>query len=145
METPSCYTIVNIQHVSRHIETLTFDIAPSAGKYIFEDSGEKMAASETIQTISSLRDRLKTWYCGGGGVWLSSLTESKFPVASDLSSCGERQGLELTEFAEIRGSLSCSVELKDDMVGYFYIERSKVLHISKRTETNEVKKLACLL
>jgi hypothetical protein len=93
--------MVNIEHVSRHLEPLTFDIAPSAGKYIFEDSGEKIAASETIQTISSLRDRLKTWYCGDGGAWLSSLTESKFPVASDLSSCGERQGLELTEVPEI--------------------------------------------
>ena len=101
METPSSYTIVNIQYVFRHIEPLTFDIVPSAGKYIFEDSGEKIAARETTQTIPSLRDRLKTWYCGGGGAWLSSLTESKFPVVSDLSSCGERWGLELTEFSEI--------------------------------------------
>lgn len=69
---------------------LTFDIVPSAGKYIFEDSGEKIAASETTQTIFSLRDRVKTWYRGGGGGWLSSLKVSKFRVAGDLSSCGER-------------------------------------------------------
>lgn len=35
-----------------------------------------MAAMETMQTICNFRDRVKTWYGGGEGTWLSSLIES---------------------------------------------------------------------
>jgi hypothetical protein len=49
---------------------------------MLEDSGEKMAASETMQTICSLRDLVKTWYGGGGGTWLSSLIKSEEGDAS---------------------------------------------------------------
>lgn len=38
---------------------LTLDTSPRAGKYMLDDNAEKIAASDTINTSSSLRDCLK--------------------------------------------------------------------------------------
>lgn len=56
-----------------------------------------MAAKETRKTIRSLRDREKTWYGGGDGIWLSKLIDSEDGVASSFSSWPERLGLESTD------------------------------------------------
>lgn len=42
---------------------------------MLDESGEKMAAKETMQTICNLRERVKTWYGGGGGSCFSRLKE----------------------------------------------------------------------
>lgn len=61
-------------------------MVPSTGKYMFDDSGENIAARETMQTICSLRDREKTWYGGERGLWLSRLTEDEKGVGNCLLS-----------------------------------------------------------
>jgi hypothetical protein len=43
---------------------------------MFEESGEKMAAKETMMTICNLRNRVKTWYGGGIAAWASRLIDS---------------------------------------------------------------------
>lgn len=53
---------------------------------MLEDSGEKIAAAETTQTIFSLRIRLKTWCGAGFGVWLSRLIDSDVGEESGFSS-----------------------------------------------------------
>ena len=50
---------------------------------MLDDSGEKMAAKETMQTICNFRDRVKTWYSGVDGAWLSRLS-----VAEEVEECG---------------------------------------------------------
>jgi hypothetical protein len=81
---------------------------------MLEDNGENMAARETMQTICNLRDRGKTWYGGGAGVWLSRLIDSAGVDGKvmSFSSRGDRLGLESTKFVVTRGSLRVSVELK---------------------------------
>ena len=83
---------------------------------MLEDSGEKMAASETMQTICNLRDRVKTWYGGGDGIWLSRLKEEEEGVTRSFSSVGERLGLELQDLSLTAGALRDSGDLKLDMV-----------------------------
>jgi hypothetical protein len=80
---------------------------------MFEESGEKMAAKETMMTICSLRDRGKTWYGGVVAAWASRLIDSAGVdgVEISFSSWGERLGLELTECSVTLGSLRVSVEL----------------------------------
>lgn len=82
---------------------------------MLEDNGEKMAASETMQTICNLRDRVKTWYGGGDGIWLSRLNEEEEGVARPFSSVGERLGLELQDLSLTSGALRDSGDFKLDM------------------------------
>lgn len=74
-----------------------------------------MAASETMQTICSLRDRGKTWYGGGFGAWLSRLIEED-DDARFFSSVGERLELESQDLSETAGAFRDSGDLKSDIV-----------------------------
>lgn len=53
----------------------TVAIWPSAGKYMFDDSGEKRAASDTMYTSCFFRVEVKIWY-GGSSVSFSFLRVS---------------------------------------------------------------------
>jgi hypothetical protein len=85
---------------------------------MFEESGEKMAAKETIMTIHNLRDRVNTWYGGGAGAWLSASVEfaGDDDTETDFSSRGETLGLGLNDWIVTPGSLRVSVELSWDKV-----------------------------
>jgi hypothetical protein len=52
---------------------------------MFEESGEKMAAKETMMTICNLRDRGKTWYGGGVAAWASRLIDSAGVDGAEIS------------------------------------------------------------
>lgn len=71
-----------------------------------------MAARETRKTIRILRDREKTWYGGGDGIWLSRLIDSEDGVASCFSSWTERLGLEATDVSVTWGFFKVPEDVK---------------------------------